>query len=68
MARFDFTVYTDGEDGWAVRLPHQCDEWTVTGDAYDYVSHAEAVESLAAFIAEAQAALAELVSRGPAAA
>jgi hypothetical protein len=47
---------------WYVYLPHQCDEWTITGSySYDYApEQSEAVAELERFIAEAQQALAAL--------
>lgn len=46
---------------WHVQLPHQCSEWKIAGKKYgDGVSHAEAVEALEAFIAQAQDALLRL--------
>jgi hypothetical protein len=47
-------------EDWIVELPHQCDAWTIAGDNYDSVPHAEAVAELEKFIAEAQSALAAL--------
>lgn len=58
--RHDFTnaPYLRGwEVEWQVRLPHQCDEWSITGHA---TSKDAAAASLEAFIAEAQATLARL--------
>jgi len=44
---------------WQVYLPHQCDYWSIT-EGYIGVPTEEAIASLEAFIAEAQAALAAL--------
>lgn len=58
--RHNFTdaPYLHGwEVEWNVRLPHQCDEWTITGHA---TSKDAAAASLEAFIAEAQATLKQL--------
>lgn len=56
--RHDFTNaphLRDLEVEWEVRLPHQCDEWSVTGHATS-----KAAAALQAFIAEAQATLEQL--------
>jgi hypothetical protein len=56
---FGFKVLRDESDGsWVVELPHQCEEWEIT-DA----PHEVAVQHLAEFIAEAQAALEALKDR-----
>jgi hypothetical protein len=63
MAEFGFKVKHEEASGswragWTVELPHQCDEWQITPDAYkEPVTHAQAVEALEQFIAEAQEAL-----------
>ena len=63
---FGFGVERKG-DRWQVCLPHQCGEWNITGEDEEerdwgeaYVSHADAIDSLEAFIAEAQDALSAL--------
>jgi len=60
---FGFGVERKG-DRWQVWLPHQCGEWNITGEDEEerdwgeaYVSHADAIDSLEAFIAEATEAL-----------
>ena len=68
---FGFTVKRatrtgSGPDDWCVFLPHQCEDWDITGDGEHYAAgppHAEAVADLAAFIAEAQNALDALKER-----
>jgi hypothetical protein len=56
---FGFKVLRDESDGsWVVELPHQCEGWEIT-DA----PHEVAVQHLAEFIAEAQAALEALKDR-----
>lgn len=68
---YSFTVYhhtpdaryphEDYED-WRVSLPHQCSEWVITGDSWELepITHAQAVEEMEAFVAQAQAALEKL--------
>jgi len=63
---FEFRVKRR-DDLWSVYLPHQCGEWNITGEDEEerdwgeaYVSHADAIDSLKAFIAEAQDALSAL--------
>ena len=62
--KFGFTVKKKYDDPtlWAVYLPHQCDEWGITGEEYDelYKPHSEAVVLLKQFISEANQALAML--------
>jgi hypothetical protein len=55
----------DRSDLWAVRLPHQCDAWSITGPSCydDEVPHAVAVQRLELFIAEAKDALTALRER-----
>lgn len=53
---FGFTV-TQKASGWRVFLPHQCNDWDITGDRYQSASHVEAVAELEEFIVEAQRAL-----------
>lgn len=50
------------EGGWAVYLPHQCDQWMIAGEIAwgDGVPQVEAVAALEHLIAEAQRALAAL--------
>lgn len=54
-------------DKWRVTLPHQCDEWEITGLTEPYephgVAHERAVLELEQFIAEAQVALKHLRAR-----
>lgn len=52
--------YDDEEPGWAVFLPHQCDEWTIVGGYWTGVPLAAAVTELERFIAEAQTTLEKL--------
>jgi hypothetical protein len=42
---------------WAVQLPHQCDNWEISGEAYGLVSRDQACADLRAFIAECQTVL-----------
>ena len=69
-SNYDIDTYTSTPKPgyWNVHLPHQCDEWGITRmKSYEDentvilgVPTEEAVASLEAFIAEAQAALAAL--------
>ena len=59
MSKWGFSV-EQKKSGWRVFLPHQCDEWDIAGDRYEYVSHAEAVAELRSFVAEANDALTAL--------
>lgn len=55
------SVPTVSTDKWMVYLPHQCDVWSIADDGLgDGVMHAEAVEALERFVAEAEAALVRL--------
>jgi hypothetical protein len=56
--------HTDVPTGnWTVELPHQCDAWQIAGKGYsEGLEHREAVAELAAFIVEAQRAMAALVN------
>jgi len=49
-----------GDTGWRVYLPHQCDAWEIAAGPAGGVPHAEAVRDLETFIAQAQVALAAL--------
>lgn len=63
--RFRYTPRQEYTDRWTVYLPHQCDEWAISGDdAYSgHVPHEVAVARLEAFIAQAQDALTALKDR-----
>lgn len=51
-------------EGWTVSLPHQCDDWQITGEKYAQpVSHEQAVADLEEFIQEAQNALEKLKAK-----
>lgn len=61
VGRDDIREWRDGKlvplgSGWRVFLPHQCDEWMVSG-SYHGVPHGVAVAALERFIAEASEAL-----------
>ena len=64
MSEFRFMVirddaYDDEPERWRVELPHQCDNWSISG-GYAGQPHADAVASLETFITEAQEALTAL--------
>jgi len=57
---YGFEIEVD-EDGYSVRLPHQCSDWVITGDIDDdFVPKPQALAQLKEFIRQAQACLAEL--------
>lgn len=69
--QYDFTVdYYEKEGdfpdaypaGWSVYLPHQCGEWQITGDEWTSkpLPHAQAVEQMEQFCAQALQALEKL--------
>ena len=67
-SRFGFEAVYEPADydgdaaGWKVQLPHQCDNWAITGPScYDAsVPKREAEARLIQFIAEAEALLGQL--------
>lgn len=52
------TVSTLNMTYYAVQMPHQCDEWEITGRE----DKQQAIEEMEAFIADAQPALVQLKS------
>lgn len=61
---YEFRVERFDDDMWRVHLPHQCDKWVVAASVEDEgCPHAEAVEQLQRFIAEATEALGRLKLR-----
>ena len=65
MSDFGLVVETDGDGGWSVSLPHQCDRWAIAGDINyrQYVSHDEALQELRNFGNEIAAAIITLAQR-----
>lgn len=58
---FGFNVRRTQDGGWSVALPHQCDDWEITGEKYGPgVPQQLAIQELTDFIAEASEALAAL--------
>lgn len=58
---YDYTRSGSSLTGWAVSLPHQCDDWEIADDGWPGIAPQDvAVQRLEAFIAEAQEALKHL--------